>query len=136
MAEPTIVSSWDEMLAAIANRATNIKYSDEGTKTIDLVSITSKVSANAELTIDFNGWTIDTIEISTFSDSQHTLFTQRSNILNLTVNHLNMYKTAPVDMFLFTKVYSSYFYDIWWESHDSVYTDWGKEAGAKLFYQC
>lgn len=136
MAEPTIVSSWDEMLAAIANRATNIKYSDEGTKTIDLVSITSKVSANAELTIDFNGWTIDTIEISTFSDSQHTLFTQRSNILNLTVNHLNLYKTAPVDMFLFTKVYSSYFYDIWWESHDSVYTDWGKEAGAKLFYQC
>lgn len=137
MAEPTIVNSWEEMVQAIKNSGvTNIKFSDTGSKYIEYVNITETINASGALTIDFNGWTIEEIEISSFSSNRKTLFNQQSTVYNLTVNHLNLFKTAPVDMFLFYRVYSSYFYDIWWESHDAVYTDWGKEAGTKLFYQC
>lgn len=136
MAEVTIVNSWQEMVAAVTGGSTNIKFSDDGAKFIEFVSITQTINARSAFTIDFNGWTIDEIEVSTFSGNNKTLFSQQSTVYNLTVNHLNMYKTAPVNMFLFYRMYSSYFYDIWWESHDAVYTDWGKEGGAKLFYQC
>ena len=124
MAEVTIVYSWEEMVQAIkGGGATNIKFADDGSKYIEYVKITETINASGALTIDFNGWTIEEIEISRFTGNYKTLFSQSSTVKNLTVNHLNLFKTAPVDMFLFEKVYSSYFYDIWWESHDSVYTE-------------
>ena len=114
MAEPTIVNSWEEMVQAIKNSgATNIKFSNTGSKYIEYVNITETINASGSLTIDFNGWTIEEIEISRFSSDRKTLFNQQSTIMNLTCNHLNVYKTAPYDIFLFYKVYSSYFYDIW-----------------------
>ena len=136
MAQVTIVYSWAQMCDAISGGATNIKFADDGSKYIEYVNITETINASGALTIDFNGWTIEEIEISRFTGNYKTLFSQSSTVKNLTVNHLNLFKTAPVDMFLFEKVYSSYFYDIWWESHDSVYTGWGEKAGTNLFYQC
>ena len=135
-----IVSSWAEMVTAITGGATDIKFSDTGSKYIELVDIRNRINGSGELTIDFNGWTIDTMQVVTFTDvlpsGVYSLFNQNSTVINLTVNHLNVYKTAPYDMFLFQKVYSSNFEDIWFESHDAVYTDWGEEAGAHLFFWC
>lgn len=141
MAEPTIVSSWAEMATAISNGATNIKYSDTGTKHIDLVDITNRIDGRSKLYIDFNGWTIDIIKIVNFTDtygssSNYTLFNQQSVVSNLTVNHIYVYNTAPVYIYLFYQVYSSYFNDIWFQSRRNMYTDFNVYGGFKLFYQC
>lgn len=138
MADTVIVSSWAEMVTAIENGATDIKFSDIGSKYIEFVDITRKITASGNLTIDFNGWTIEEIQIATYTSSgSNSLFSKQSTIMNLTCNHLNVYKTAPYDIFMFYKVYSSYFYDIWFESKDSSYTNWGTtQAGTMLLLNC
>lgn len=131
-----IVSSWAEMATAITGGATDIKFSDTGSKYIELVDITQIINARGNLTIDFNGWTIEDMQIVTFSGNSHTLFSYQSTVLNLTVNHLSIYKTAPVDFYLFTNVWSSYFYDVYFESHDTEYNGWGNTAGTRLLFNC
>ena len=135
MAEVTIVYSWAQMCDAISGGATNIKFSDDGAKFIEYVDIRSMVTARNNFTVDFNGWTIDTIEITSFSGSTLFAFSKNSTVLNLTCNHLNIFKTAPVDINIFVEVHSCYFNEIYYESHDSVYTGWGKNACAKCIEQ-
>ena len=136
MAEVTIVNSWAQMCDAISGGATNIKFSDDGAKFIEYVDIREMVSAGSNgFTVDFNGWTIDTIEVKSFSGSTHFAFAAPPTILNLTCNHINIYKTAPVDITIFIEVHSCYFNEIYYESHDSVYTGWGKNACANCIWQ-
>ena len=132
---PTIVSSWAELVTALGNGTTDIKFSDSGDKVIPLVDINATISCSNSITIDFNGWTIEDMQIVTFIGSQHTLFNQNSTVCNLTINHLSIYKTAPIDVFLFTEVDSVYINDLYYEPHDSTYTEWYYKGNANIIYQ-
>lgn len=124
--DPLIVYSWAEFIAAFQGRTEYIKFADDApVKVIDTVNI-SNVFNGYSLQVNFNGWTINNFNV--YQVQGYYLFNNSNNFglvtaANLTINHLNVFKTAKANIGIFANVINCYFYDIYYESHDTTYTD-------------
>ena len=91
--DPVIVNSWEECLTALRNYTKYIKFADSDDNTIDTISITSAINCNCTQ-LDFNGWTINTINVSNINDYyvfRNGSFWGITTAKNVTINHINFY---------------------------------------------
>lgn len=129
----TIVTSWNEMLSAILMGETSIKFADNGDKYIAEVNINSQIMNENSCEIDFNGWTIGTMNIYGFTADR--CFNYAPVAVNLTINHLSMFNTLSPQMLVFYEIHRCYFDDVYYEAHETEYTDFAVKATANLFYK-
>lgn len=123
--DPVIVSTWSQFLAALGQNVKYIKWADAKRKYIQRVDINGIIPCDCEQ-VDFNGWTIDNlniedIQVSSVNDS---IFESLGLVINLIINHLNYKKSAQPSVWIFNRLYSCYLLDINYESHDTAY-DYG-----------
>ena len=123
--DPVIVNSWEECLTALRNYTKYIKFADSDDNTIDTISITSAINCNCTQ-VDFNGWTINTINVSNINDYyvfRNGSFWGITTAKNVTINHINFYKSCKGNIRFIYYLMNCYLYDVWYESHDTTYTD-------------
>ena len=107
--DTVIVSSWEQFVAALAGGASYIKWADAAVKQINVANISSKLICRCN-EVDFNGWTIDTLNIYGIDDyyafyredweygyGHYGIF----RTINLTVNHFNVFNTAKACIIVF-----------------------------------
>ena len=122
--DPVIVSSWAEFVSALTGYNQYIKWADSDNKVIDYVNISSAINCNCTQ-VDFNGWTIERLDISDIQG--YFVFNKNNNygiamIINLTINKLNVFNTARASVHIFSQIVNCYFWDIYYQSHESAYT--------------
>ena len=123
--DPVIVSTWAEFVTALTGYNQYIKWADSENKVIDYININSTIFCNCTQ-VDFNGWTFKRVDIS---DIQRKFVFERNNnfgiatIMNLTIEKLNIFNTAKACVHIFSQIVYCYFWDIYYQSHDTIYTD-------------
>lgn len=136
--DTVIVSSWEQFVNALAGGASYIKWADAAVKQINVANISSKLICRCN-EVDFNGWTIETLNIYGVDDyyafyredyeygyGHYGIF----RAINLTVNHFNVFNTAKACIIVFGILVNCYFNDIYYEAHETPYQD---EAPAYSF---
>lgn len=130
--DPVIVATWAEMTAAMALNTKYIKWAERENKYIAQVDISAQVTGSCTQ-IDFNGWTIGTLNITQVQ--ANNVFPGLWYAINLTINHLNYYKSAKPCNRIFYRIVNCYFYDIFYESQDTEYTDFNFKGNAYIANQ-
>ncbi|MBP5431067.1 hypothetical protein [Ruminococcus sp.] len=121
--DPVIVSTWNQFIVAFQNRTSYIKWADVENKTIDFISITGKISGSCTQ-CDFNGWTFERVDITDIQD--YFVFDSSgqqgmAQAVNLTINKLNVFKSARAAVHIFGTIVNCYFNDVYYQSHDEAY---------------
>lgn len=122
--EPLIVSTWSEFIAAVNADTAYIKWADNST--IENVDITAKITGRVTR-VDFNGLVINNLNISNIQG--YYVFERQgvnfgiAEAMNLTVNHLSVFKSAKPCIHIFEEIVNCYLYDVYYEPQDDIYTD-------------
>ena len=139
--DPYIVDNWDDLVSlASVSPSKYIKFADSEVKTISNITITSRVSLSYATQIDWNGWTIEQIDITISGGNASSLSTTMSMYMgdkwkNLTVNHLNI--TDPrVQLGRGCTLYNTYWLDVQVGQLDDTYAFWtnkGKNSSGTAY---
>lgn len=122
--DPLIVSSWAEFVSAFTAKTSYIKWADSDNKTIDFISISSKISGRCTQ-CDFNGWTFNRVDITDIQDYfvfEDTGVSQgMAQAVNLTIKKLNVFNSALPAVYIFGTIVNCYFEDVYYQPHNEAY---------------